>query len=732
MPTNGDYTNWNWEDQSLDNWKRAESESSSGWVRINPPFLPETPAFGDVIDIIEAQDYSKSKGWRLVWAQFGPSDMPYPFFVLYNKYRGLLRAFFYLEDRDAYSHTIVTCGFHSTSKKPGILTYGGEYAIAPDEYLNNPTLGNDLITVVIPKQGIGQWGVADFPIFLDPNITNLVYQGANIVLSFYGCDVYDAYISGSLNKDKDEEQNRQHTIIGNIADMDNTSNNEIKMTNSKLFKQFKTNDDLQKFLTKSTSAVTTSSPAFLTKFKTEIEGAKGKFVLDGADALTKDAFALKAFIKMFKLLVGTFPSSQSAGGAATNYRYISLAGNITIRKTLSGTTFKIPGVQPKTGSKIPYYDCPIGAFNLEKTPTIKVTKPYSRISLSCCNSCSGYYGSPIYLSGYQGKFVKYKLDQDIELVLNNIPGYTLESVKFAILCKPNGTGNFKYDIDKTSIAKYRYTISLNGQTVDCDLPNPVYNDLSLGRFEPVKHGTDEIIYGTPYVDKNQLKGITFEVPEYTEVSLGVFAILRHSSISDPVFFKAQYLMHTSVVDPQRLTMANFDEQPTFPYSDYYQYAFQYNLSSPNNSSTYRAKEIFLKPGFTGISGFYADGSDPFPYFGNTIIRNPYFSCTETISSLKSGSIENAVELKSTEIVEKEVDKQLQIFPNPTNGIITVRKGTNNISDVWITDLLGKVIYKNKNIVGSEFEIDISGQTKGVYLLHINTDQGNQTKKILLQ
>ncbi|MGD9581442.1 MAG: hypothetical protein AB7V50_08715, partial [Vampirovibrionia bacterium] len=65
MPTNGDYTNWNWEDQSLDNWKRAESESATGWVMVNPPFLPETPAFGDMIDIIETQDYSKAKGWRL-------------------------------------------------------------------------------------------------------------------------------------------------------------------------------------------------------------------------------------------------------------------------------------------------------------------------------------------------------------------------------------------------------------------------------------------------------------------------------------------------------------------------------------------------------------------------------------------------------------------------------------------------------------------------------------------
>ena len=130
MPTDGDCCNWNWEDQSLDNWKRA---TPSGWSRINPPFLPETPTNGKLYKIQEIGDYTKIKGWELVWTQFGPSDIVNPYFILYNKYRGILRTFFYLESYEAYSHTAVTLSYSYFSKKPGVLTAGDEYSIAPDK-----------------------------------------------------------------------------------------------------------------------------------------------------------------------------------------------------------------------------------------------------------------------------------------------------------------------------------------------------------------------------------------------------------------------------------------------------------------------------------------------------------------------------------------------------------------------------------------------------------------------
>ena len=94
MPTNGNYSNWNWEDNiNLENWKRASSSSSSYWERINPPFHPETDKNGLMDDIYTKGDYKKNDGWELIWAKFGPSNVSYPYFILCNKYRGIIRAY---------------------------------------------------------------------------------------------------------------------------------------------------------------------------------------------------------------------------------------------------------------------------------------------------------------------------------------------------------------------------------------------------------------------------------------------------------------------------------------------------------------------------------------------------------------------------------------------------------------------------------------------------------------
>lgn len=178
-------------------------------------------------------------------------------------------------------------------------------------------------------------------------------------------------------------------------------------------------------------------------------------------------------------------------------------------------------------------------------------------------------------------------------------------------------------------------------------------------------------------------------------------------------------------------MADFDEQPTFPYSDYYQCAIKYNLSSPNNSSVYKAREILLKPGFTGIAGFNADGSDPYPFYGNTIIRNPYFSCTET-SSLKYAPISEVDEFNSIERNQIDLNSEMKVFPNPTTGIVKVQSEKETIKGLIVTDILGKIIYNKRNITESELNVDISNQTKGLYLFHISTDKGIKSIKILLQ
>ncbi len=80
---------------------------------------------------------------------------------------------------------------------------------------------------------------------------------------------------------------------------------------------------------------------------------------------------------------------------------------------------------------------------------------------------------------------------------------------------------------------------------------------------------------------------------------------------------------------------------------------------------------------------------------------------------------------------------LFIYPNPTNGIVNLNFNSNSDNrDVQITviDMLGRVVYKEPlGLVPSNYQksIDLSRQSKGVYLVQVNTSDKTITKKIVV-
>ena len=70
-------------------------------------------------------------------------------------------------------------------------------------------------------------------------------------------------------------------------------------------------------------------------------------------------------------------------------------------------------------------------------------------------------------------------------------------------------------------------------------------------------------------------------------------------------------------------------------------------------------------------------------------------------------------------VEDTQINQLRVFPNPTSDKIQLKGISNNISHIKITDLLGKVVYSDK-----EFKreyINISNLKAGIYILSVSND-----------
>lgn len=69
----------------------------------------------------------------------------------------------------------------------------------------------------------------------------------------------------------------------------------------------------------------------------------------------------------------------------------------------------------------------------------------------------------------------------------------------------------------------------------------------------------------------------------------------------------------------------------------------------------------------------------------------------------------------------------KIYPNPTNGFVYIN--SKGISELVLTDVSGRVI-SIQNESQANFEIDLSNEKPGIYLLHLKTKEGQQVVKLI--
>jgi len=80
-------------------------------------------------------------------------------------------------------------------------------------------------------------------------------------------------------------------------------------------------------------------------------------------------------------------------------------------------------------------------------------------------------------------------------------------------------------------------------------------------------------------------------------------------------------------------------------------------------------------------------------------------------------------------------KNIQVFPNPTDGkFIVILKGKFDKIEWEILDISGRVLQKNflQNHTDFQTKIDLRSYHSGLYFLHLKTDKGTLTQKIILK
>lgn len=82
----------------------------------------------------------------------------------------------------------------------------------------------------------------------------------------------------------------------------------------------------------------------------------------------------------------------------------------------------------------------------------------------------------------------------------------------------------------------------------------------------------------------------------------------------------------------------------------------------------------------------------------------------------------------------QLNKQaaLTIHPNPSTGSVTIELPTRQQTNVSIADISGRTVYQNTVSNKHTLQVDLSKQPKGVYIIHLTTNDKHYTNKLLLE
>ncbi len=734
MPTNGNYSNWDWENNDQENWKRKDGNNP--WREIRLAFAPSTEKAGLMVEIYGTKDFTKAKGWKLLFADFGGE---YPYFALYNPHKSIIRTYMYTEGNPIYSHILVTLQNNNEKFRVLSLADDGVHAIDSDEKNSS-----DILTCIIPSIGLNSWAVGEFPVLFDPkNVGGATY---NWTLSFYACDNFNIQMSLNGTLMPIDAQNLYTLSSSSNPVSGSTFNAGLTTFNTRAQSVEKLIENMHKSADKILE--NNNNETFLKDYANLVKSVKNYTdIIHAVSSASSALSSIFGFARMF--LGGTDPTKSTPPVAYI--QQASLSGTLTIQRPLRSATLSVPGAFSYYPSNLPWqpYNCPVGILNLKKEPTIKLTTPYDRYAHATSKTALGNdtyiysldgYPSPLtipkninlsdnYPEKYPGRYIKYKFDEDIVIAKQEISGLTLKDIRFALVCKPTGTGTRKYKINTPYISCHNF-FDLSGRLYAVPATNVVYKAIKEGKLIVHKYDetNDEIYFGTPYIPMNQFKGVTIEVPEDTGIQLAVLATFQSDKYDDLIIFKTVYNVKKNP-NPETANSSKVFidwEQLNFRYSDYYE-TTKYELNNSPNSSTYTGKQIILKPGFKGTNGFHATARD-YKGNGNTIIDSYNYYCDNSLRS----SLNEEWEEEVTDVDHVDSNLSLiEIYPNPCYGILFVKLPENVQSvRIEIYNLSGKKV-KSYTDINNDSVLDVSSLSKGNYVFNIITANKVYSRKIVI-
>ena len=122
--------------------------------------------------------------------------------------------------------------------------------------------------------------------------------------------------------------------------------------------------------------------------------------------------------------------------------------------------------------------------------------------------------------------------------------------------------------------------------------------------------------------------------------------------------------------------------------------------------------------------------------GSVLSGTPPYSGTFgpiTVIASNSANCPNATQTYSiqcaTDVENYDLQNEISVYPNPTNGILTV-EASENIFSIEIENALGEKIYRHAFPGKSSALVDLGAYPSGIYFMKIKTQNGFLVKKII--
>lgn len=399
--SNGQYPNeWDW--TGVSTGYRYEINLNGSTYSIVPPFYPrnfnpgtlgyDTDPFGNVdkftfafIDNMSPADldYYPSDGWELLYKDFGQpgSEREFAYFVLYNKYSGIVRPFIYIltSEVSSFNRVVIKMKFkdltdartalmsHANPVMKSIKNFNPEnYYAVPDFY----EIGNQ-----------GFWLYADFPVTFDPCTCN---SESDLLFEVGIINQASITLKGTINGQVEPLATSTSTSKGSFMDGVNTVTSAFSKINQGFTEALSLTSAFQDLRDQSSDNANSAGEEAINEAEAESDAETGTNVLALGKLLLKAAGSTKiagALGVMVNLFTGNWTSAKTGTPTKMDVDLgVDLSGELEFDYGPYTFYARVPGsVLTDATSSAPIYDNTLGVFSILETPMLDMME-YKRIN----------------------------------------------------------------------------------------------------------------------------------------------------------------------------------------------------------------------------------------------------------------------------------------------------------------------------------------------------------------